>query len=120
MSLTKAQQSTHGAIVHFDIAGADAAQLSSFYTGLFGWQADPRGPGYTLLNTPEGSANGAVVESPQTSLVMAIAVRDLNTALESAKRLGGKVVMPATDNGWVNKAQITDPAGNVVTLIEAA
>jgi hypothetical protein len=27
------------------------------------------------------------------------------------------VVMPATDNGWVVKAQVADPAGNLVTLI---
>jgi hypothetical protein len=28
--------------------------------------------------------------------------------------------MPPTDNGWVTKAQVTDPAGNIVTLIQAA
>jgi len=27
--------------------------------------------------------------------------------------------MPATDNGWVTKAQVSDPAGNLVTLIQA-
>ena len=35
-----------------------------------------------------------------------------------AGRAGGAVVMEPTDNGWVTKAQVTDPAGNVVTLIE--
>jgi hypothetical protein len=27
--------------------------------------------------------------------------------------------MPPTDNGWVVKAQIRDPAGNLLTLIQA-
>jgi hypothetical protein len=26
--------------------------------------------------------------------------------------------MPATDNGWVHKAQVRDPAGNLLTLIQ--
>ena len=28
--------------------------------------------------------------------------------------------MPPTDNGWVVKAQVRDPAGNTLTLIEQA
>jgi predicted enzyme related to lactoylglutathione lyase len=31
---------------------------------------------------------------------------------------GGKVLLPKTDNGWVKKAQIADPAGNALTLIQ--
>jgi hypothetical protein len=31
---------------------------------------------------------------------------------------GGDVVMPVTDNGWVRKAQVRDPAGNILTLIQ--
>jgi len=27
--------------------------------------------------------------------------------------------MPPTDNGWVAKAQLQDPAGNLVNLIQA-
>jgi predicted enzyme related to lactoylglutathione lyase len=27
-------------------------------------------------------------------------------------------VMPVTDNGWVRKAQVADPAGNIITLIQ--
>jgi predicted enzyme related to lactoylglutathione lyase len=45
-------------------------------------------------------------------------VDDLSAAVERATALGGTVVMPPTDNGWVVKAQVTDPAGNPVTLIQ--
>jgi uncharacterized protein len=45
-------------------------------------------------------------------------VPDLDAAVDSAAKLGGTVVMPPTDNGWVVKAQVTDPAGNTLTLIQ--
>ena len=44
--------------------------------------------------------------------------RDLLGWKVEAERLGGEVVMPPTDNGWVVKAQVRDPAGNVLTLIQ--
>lgn len=45
-------------------------------------------------------------------------VPDLDAALARIGSVGGGVVMPATDNGWVRKAQVRDPAGNVLTLIQ--
>jgi predicted enzyme related to lactoylglutathione lyase len=47
-----------------------------------------------------------------------VAVADLDAAIERAVALGGTVTMPPTDNGWVVKAQVADPAGNPVTLIQ--
>jgi predicted enzyme related to lactoylglutathione lyase len=44
-------------------------------------------------------------------------VPDLLLAIEKALQAGGTLVMPATDNGWVRKAQVCDPAGNMLTLI---
>jgi predicted enzyme related to lactoylglutathione lyase len=31
---------------------------------------------------------------------------------------GGTVLMPPTDNGWVVKALVADPAGNALSLIQ--
>jgi predicted enzyme related to lactoylglutathione lyase len=47
-----------------------------------------------------------------------VVVPDLSSALAAAEGAGGSIVMPATDNGWVVKGQIVDPAGNQVTLIQ--
>jgi predicted enzyme related to lactoylglutathione lyase len=105
------------AIGHFDIAGPDGAALTRFYSGLFGWTADPKGPGYTLMQTP--GPDGAIVESEVAALTIGIVVPDLDHALGLTTRYGGRIVMPATDNGRVRKAQVADPAGNVVTLIAA-
>jgi len=106
-------------IGHFDIAGPEVAALGRFYGGVFDWQVDEKGPGYALVGTPDGSPNGAIVEADEGSLTVGVVVPDLDAALAATERLGGTVVMPATDNGWVTKAQITDPAGNLLTLVKA-
>ncbi|WP_162247891.1 VOC family protein [Devosia sp. Root413D1] len=43
---------------------------------------------------------------------------DLGKALEAAQAEGGAIAMPVVDNGWVKKAQVRDPAGNLLTLIQ--
>ncbi len=105
-------------IAHFDIAGPQFDALRSFYSGVFGWTVAERGPGYAQVETPPGSPNGAIVEAPDFALTIGIVVPELARALELAVACGGTVAMPATDNGFVRKAQIVDPAGNHVTLIQ--
>lgn len=109
--------STPTPIVHFDVAGPAEGPLHRFYGELLGWEVDVKGPGYALVQTPEGSPNGAVVESEQASLALGVAVDDLDAAVAEALRLGGSVLMEPVDNGWVRKALVADPAGNRVTLI---
>ena len=105
-----------GLIGHFDVAGPDIAPLADFYRTLFGWTIEPRGPGYAQVSTP--TLRGALVEAPEASLTLGIVVADLDTALGQASSAGGTMVMPATDNGWVRKGQVRDPAGNLLTLIQ--
>src|SRR4051794_33123335 len=104
-------------IVHFDVAGPDEAALHRFYAGVLDWHVTPQGPGYALVRTPDGSPDGAVVEADTAGLTLGIVVEDLDTAVATAETHGGRVVMPPTDNGWVVKAQVADPAGNLLTLI---
>jgi predicted enzyme related to lactoylglutathione lyase len=94
-------------IVHFDVAGPDEAALQRFYAGVLDWRVEPQGPGYALVRTPEGGPNGAVVEDEAASLTLGVAVDEH----------GGAVLMPPTDNGWVTKALVVDPAGNRIALI---
>jgi predicted enzyme related to lactoylglutathione lyase len=107
---------TPGVIGHFDVAGNDLGRLSAFYRGVFGWEIEERGPGYSQVETP--SIRGALVEVPEASLTLGVVVDDLDVALIEAVSAGGAVVMPATENGWVRKAQVADPVGNVLTLIQ--
>jgi predicted enzyme related to lactoylglutathione lyase len=106
-------------VVHIDISGPGEEAQHRFYGELFGWSVDPRGPGYALLRTGDDSPNGALIESENASVTVGVAVGDLDAAVAHAVELGGNVVMPPTDNGWVTKAQVSDPAGNVITLIQA-
>ena len=105
-------------IAHFDICGPDAAALTEFYGSLFGWVASPKGPGYSLLGTPEGSPNGAIVEAQTSAFTVGIVVADIDGVVDAAAGRGGEVVMAVTDNGWVKKAMLRDPAGNIVTVIQ--
>jgi predicted enzyme related to lactoylglutathione lyase len=106
------------AIGHFDIAGPDLPALSQFYASLFGWTVHAKGPGYSMLETPGATPNGALVEAPDAGLTVGIVVPDLQQALDAVEAQGGAIAMPLTDNGWVKKAQVRDPAGNLLTLIQ--
>ena len=106
------------AIGHFDIAGPNLSALRDFYSAVFRWSIEPQGDGYALVRTPDGSVDGALVEQQTASLTIGVVVPDLAEALRVAERNAGVVVLPATDNGWVTKAQLRDPAGNVLTLIQ--
>jgi predicted enzyme related to lactoylglutathione lyase len=108
---------TPNGIAHFEVLGPDPDALHAFYAGVFSWQVDPQGPGYALVRTPDGSPDGAVTEAEQAGLTVGIVVDDLDAAVAAAKTHGGRVVMPPTDNGWVVKAQVADPAGNLLSLI---
>jgi len=105
------------AIGHFDVAGPDTKALAAFYGGVFGWTVSPAGPGYGRMSTP--TVAGALVESQEASLTLGVIVADLDAALAEAGARGGQVIMPAVDNGWVRKGQVCDPAGNILTLIQA-
>ncbi|GAA0711921.1 VOC family protein [Dactylosporangium roseum] len=105
-------------IVHFDIHGGDEPGQHRFYAELFGWQVASQGPGYALVQTSENGLHGALVDADAPSVSIGIAVEDLAAALDRAVALGGTVKMPPTNNGWVTKAQVADPAGNPLTLIQ--
>jgi uncharacterized protein len=104
-------------IVHFDVSGPDEAALHRFYTGVLDWQVEPQGPGYALVKTPGDGPNGALVEGEESRLTLGVAVDDLEAAVARAEQHGGEILMPPTDNGWVQKAIVVDPAGNRISLI---
>lgn len=103
-------------VVHFDVCGPELGPLAEFYAKLFGWNVSAD-EGYAQVDT--GTLRGGLAESESTSVTLGIQVDDLDAALTYATQLGGTIEMPATDNGWVTKAMVRDPAGNVVSLIQA-
>jgi predicted enzyme related to lactoylglutathione lyase len=105
-------------ICHFDISGSDPQDLAVFYSSVFGWAIKDQGPGYSLVETPVPSMGGAILDADDASLILGVAVEDIDATLRNAEAAHGAILMPKTDNGWVTKAQIADPAGNRVTLIQ--
>ena len=103
-------------LVHFEIVGPDDQALVAFYHHLLGWPTDHRGPGYTLVR-PEDGPSGAIIESAENRVTLGVTVTDVQATVARAADLGGEVLMPPTDNGWVTKALIADPAGNTISLI---
>jgi predicted enzyme related to lactoylglutathione lyase len=104
---------------HFDVSGPDAASLTSFYAGVFDWAIHAKGPGYSLIETPDGSPNGAIVETEDATITIGVVVTDIDRSIAAAVDNGGQIAMPVTDNGWVKKAALLDPAGNKITIIQA-
>ncbi|MFZ0169619.1 MAG: VOC family protein [Candidatus Dormiibacterota bacterium] len=104
-------------LAHFEILGPDDRSLVAFYHDLLGWPTDSQGPGYTLVH-PEGGPGGAIVESPDSRVTLGVTVADLDATVARVRDLGGQILMPPTDNGWVTRALVTDPGGNALSLIQ--
>ncbi|MEM6533034.1 MAG: VOC family protein [Myxococcota bacterium] len=110
---------SHGELAHFEIRGPDNGALRGFYEAVLGWTVDEKGPGFSLVQTEGAGPDGAFVEAPEAGINVSFTVGDLDASVAKAESLGGEVVMPVTDNGWVKKAQIRDVAGNTITLIQS-
>ena len=110
-------------IVHFEILGKDHAAIRDFYAAQFGWGMQEAMEGYTLVTTAEGSVAGAVGTPPEgldRMVTLYIQVESIDDALASIAKAGGATVVPRTViPGMVTYAQFTDPAGNVVGLVES-
>ena len=112
-------------IVHWELMGEDPEKLTAFYSGLFDWTptAVPGFENYSLIGAEEAGVGGAIgrgMEEMPTYLTMYIEVEDITDHLAKIEGSGGKAVMPRTEiPGTVTFALFSDPAGNLVGLVEA-
>ncbi len=121
-------------IVHFEIPAKDPKRASTFYAKAFGWNIT-QFPNfeYWSLGTTEsgqdgrpkspGAINGGMGkkgEMAPENVTVTISVADIDKALASIKKLGGKQSgkkMPVGDMGW--SAYFEDTEGNVIGLWQA-
>lgn len=110
-------------VVFFEIRTKDASNMRAFYREMFNWKIDENdfvariAPG---VGPPEEGVGGIILPndtSPGVSIY--VQVRDLRESLEKAGRLGGKKTADPFDvpNG-PTIAQIADPEGNLIGLIQ--
>jgi predicted enzyme related to lactoylglutathione lyase len=103
---------TPAPVVFFDIAGPDMDKLKSFYTTAFAWDVDPSG---AIKNA---GFPGTLRKDPAAK-VLYLGVPDVTAALARVTASGGAVVMPRFEvKGVVVIGLFTDPAGNVMGLVE--
>jgi hypothetical protein len=118
-------------VVHFEIPAKDVKRASAFYSKAFGWAINqfPNFEYWSLITTNSdkngmpttpGSINGGMgkkgVMAPQ-AVTVTISVADIDAALATVKKLGGKMTgkkMPVGDMGF--SAYFEDTEGNIIGL----
>lgn len=111
-------------IVHWELMGADGERLRNFYAGMFDWGMKPVDgfDGYNLVDGEQVGVGGAVGKGPEEMpnyLTIYIEVDSIDEHLEKIGAAGGSTVMPRTEiPDTVTYALFSDPAGNVVGLVE--
>jgi predicted enzyme related to lactoylglutathione lyase len=122
-----------GSVTHFEIPVDDMARAQAFYRDAFGWQiSDLPDMDYTLVRTTPtgddgvpaepGAINGGMVPRGEPFLhpIVTISVEDVDSALASIERLGGKTVVGRTPVGAMGfAAYAKDTEGNVIGLWES-
>jgi len=118
-------------VVHFEIPAKDVKRASNFYGKAFRWTFN-QFPGFEYwsigttmsdkngMPTSPGAINGGMGKKggmAPKAVVVTIGVKDIDAALASVKKLGGKQSgkkMPVGDMGW--SAYFEDTEGNLIGL----
>ena len=104
--------------VHVELNTTDLNKAQSFYGQLFNWQTEEtRGSDgkYTVIKVGEGTGGGMLPQKmpgAPSEWLPYVAVDDIQSATEKARKLGAKVMKDVTevpDMGWFSI--ITDPTG---------
>jgi uncharacterized protein len=124
---------SHG-VVHFEIPADDPDKLSSFYTGLFGWQINKvpmEGGDYWITQSgptdeqgmpkEAGFINGGIYkrQAPDARPMNYVNVESVDEYVKKAKSLGATVTldkMPIPGMGYF--AHLVDPQGNIIGLFQ--
>ena len=111
-------------IVHWELMGPDGDKLAAFYGDLFGWNLAPSPgfDGYNMTTEEETGIGGAIGQGnenmPQYQTIY-IQVDSVEEHLGKAEGAGGTTVVPRTVvPGMVAFGLFTDPAGNLVGVVE--
>ena len=123
-----------GQVVHFEIPVDDMGRAQDFYRDAFGWQLTSLPEmRYTLASTtpagPDGrpaepgAINGGMLsrQGPITAPIVTMDVDDIDEALATVEKLGGKSVISRQSVGDMGfSAYCTDTEGNLIGLWQTA
>jgi uncharacterized protein len=115
-------------VVHFEIVGADAEKLQSFYSALFGWEFDADDvTNYGIIRREDNTnaqglgIGGGVGATPAGSpgyVTFYVEVPDVEAALATVVRLGGsRLFGPDRISDDVAFGVFTDPEGHLIGVL---
>jgi predicted enzyme related to lactoylglutathione lyase len=101
----------------FEVLGADTERSRRFYAEIFGWQASPAGPAYTMIDTGtsrgiKGGIGTAAGGRPRATVYASVPA--VEAILARAVELGGaREYGPDRVDDHLQTGALRDPAGNV-------
>jgi predicted enzyme related to lactoylglutathione lyase/uncharacterized protein YciI len=110
-------------VTWFEISSPNHEKLHDFYAELFEWTITTLPDmGYALIDTGTGIGGGIVdAAGAANDVTIYVEVTDIDAQLARAQELGGRVVVPVTTiPDMVTFAQLADPDGNVIGLVQQA
>ncbi len=111
-------------VVHWEISAINSKLLQDFYSNLFGWNINADNPQqYGMVDTGlKMGINGGIypgTEQQPHGVVVYTQVEEIQTYLDKAVGLGGKVILPITEiPNMVTYAMFADVEGNIMGLIK--
>jgi predicted enzyme related to lactoylglutathione lyase len=109
-------------VIWFEVMGKDHEALTSFFTDLFGWEAEAAGAGpYNFVRPGEGPGGGigSPPEGGPSYATFYVQVDDLQASLDKAEQLGGRTVMKPMDVAENTQAALfEDPEGHIIGLVK--
>jgi len=123
-----------GKVVHFEVPAAKPERARSFYQDVFGWKMNEVPEmDYTLVTTAPvdrdgtltepGAINGGMMKRTKrfSGPIITIQVDDIDSALDSVTKHGGKAVVKKTPIGgnFGFSAYFKDSEGNLMGLFQA-
>jgi hypothetical protein len=110
-------------VVHAEIRSKDPDATRKFFGDLLGWTYPGVGavPGYTFVDTGVPGALYTAISPLQGGsdlVTFFVGVDDINSVIEQAAKLGGRVVQEPQQAPGVSFALIADPQGHVVGLAQ--
>lgn len=106
---------------YVELPAQDSAVSRRFYEAAFGWRMTEFAPTYSATTTGDTDLglDADPAERPRAPLPV-IQVPDLEAALASVERAGGRIVRPIFDFPGGRRFHFVDPAGNELAVWQAA
>jgi len=107
--------------VHFEIGCKDQGKTAEFFKNLFGWQIQLMGPASMIDTASQGGISGHISSlghEPHQYTIFYVQVEDVQSYLDKAAALGGKILVPPVKIPTGTFAWFADPEGNTIGLLQ--